>query len=286
MRWAASPHPLAYSQQGTAELREIVVTGTRVADRSATDTAVPVDIVTAETLAQQGSTDLNQALTSTLPSFTFPRPGLADGTDTIRPATLRGLAPDQTLVLLNSKRRHPSSLVNVNGTVGRGSSAVDMNAIPNAAVQSIEVLRDGASAQYGSDAIAGVINLRLKERSDGGAVNASYGWRESSYTVPVAAAPAGATWRPGDKANRDVSDGETVTLSAWKGLSLGDSGYLTLSAEYKDQARTERDGFDVRQQYPLVDGAFDSREDSFDRFNAWRGDPELEQLTLFANFGV
>ena len=98
-----------------------------------------------------------------LPSFNFPRPGLADGTDTIRPATLRGLAPDQTLVLVNGKRRHAASLVNVNGTIGRGSSAVDLNTIPTAIVQSIEVLRDGASAQYGSDAIAGVLNLRLRE---------------------------------------------------------------------------------------------------------------------------
>ena len=277
--------PVAHAADGATQLEQIVVTGTRVADRSATDTAVPIDVVTADTLAQQGTTELNQALTTTLPSFTFPRPGLADGTDTIRPATLRGLAPDHTLVLLNSKRRHPSSLVNVNGTVGRGSSAVDMNAIPTAAVQSIEVLRDGASAQYGSDAIAGVINMRLKEDREGGAVGVSYGWRESSYSVPVAAAPAGATWRPGDKASRDVSDGETVTVSGWKGFSIGSTGYLTLSAEYKDQARTERDGFDVRQQYPLADGAFDSREDGFNRFNAWRGDPELEQLTLFANFG-
>ena len=101
--------PAAYAQQGSTQLEQIVVTGTRVADRSATDTSVPVDVVSAEVLTQQGATDLNQALTTTLPSFTFPRPGLADGTDTIRPATLRGLAPDQTLVLLNSKRRHPSS---------------------------------------------------------------------------------------------------------------------------------------------------------------------------------
>ena len=279
--------PAAHAQQAPAQtqLEQIIVTGTRVADRSATDTAVPVDVVTAETLTQQGVTELNQALSTALPSFNFPRPGLNDGTDTIRPATLRGLAPDHTLVLLNSKRRHSASLVNVN-TISRGSSAVDLNTIPSAAVQSIEVLRDGASAQYGSDAIAGVINVRLKEEGEGGEVNVSYGWRESSYSVPVAAAPAGATWRPGDKVSRDVSDGETTVLSAWKGLTLGDDGYLTLALEYKDQARTERDGFDVRQQYPLVGGAFDAREDTFERFNAWYGEPELEQLTLFANFGM
>jgi iron complex outermembrane receptor protein len=284
----AVPAAFAQEQQQQPQLEQIIVTGTRVADRSATDTAVPVDVVTAETLTQQGVTELNQALSTALPSFNFPRPGLADGTDTIRPATLRGLAPDQTLVLLNSKRRHTSSLVNVNGTVGRGSSAVDLNTIPTAAVQSLEVLRDGASAQYGSDAIAGVINVRLKEMSEGGDVTVSYGWRESSYSVPVGTVPttpSGATWSPGDKIGRDVSDGETTTVSGWKGFSIGDGGFVTLALEYKDQSRTERDGYDIRRQYPLVSGAYDSREGTFDRFNAWYGDPEMEQLTLFANFG-
>ena len=127
-----------------AELDVVIVTGTRVSNRSATYTVAPVDVIGVEQLERTGAPELNQALSINLPSFNFPRPGLADGTDTIRPATLRGLAPDQTLVLLNSKRRHASSLVNVNGTVGRGSSAVDLNAIPTAAVQTVEVLRDGA----------------------------------------------------------------------------------------------------------------------------------------------
>ena len=175
-------------------LELVVVTGTRVADRSVLQTAVPVDVVTGETLANAGVTELNQALAQALPSYNFPRPGLADGTDTIRPATLRGLSPDQTLVLLNSKRRHAASLVNVNGTIGRGAAAVDLNTIPTAIVQSIEVLRDGASAQYGSDAIAGVINVRLKEQRDGGDVMLTYGERDFDYDVPVTAPPAGATW--------------------------------------------------------------------------------------------
>ncbi len=277
--------PAALAQETSTQLEQIIVTGTRVADRSATDTAVPVDVVTAEALTNVGVTELNQALSTALPSYNFPRPGLADGTDTIRPATLRGLAPDQTLVLLNSKRRHSSSLVNVNGTIGRGSAAVDLNTIPTAAVQSIEVLRDGASAQYGSDAIAGVINIRLKDKSDGGDVTMSYGVRDSNYSVPVGSPPAGATWSPGDKVSRNVSDGETFTVSGWKGFSIGEAGFFTLAAEYKDQSRTERTGYDVRQQYPLDNGAFDSREISFDRFNAWYGEPDMTQLTLFANFG-
>jgi len=128
-------------------LEEVVVTGTRVANRTNLDTTSPVDVITSESLRQSGTTELNQALSLVVPSYNFPRPGLADGTDTIRPATLRGLSPDQTLVLVNSKRRHSASLVNVNGTVGRGSSAVDLNTIPMAIVERIEVLRDGAAAQ-------------------------------------------------------------------------------------------------------------------------------------------
>ena len=270
----------------SGDLEQIIVTGTRVQNRSVLETAVPVDVVTSEALENVGVAELSQALSIALPSYNFPRPGLADGTDTIRPATLRGLAPDQTLVLLNSKRRHAASLVNVNGTIGRGAAAVDLNTIPNAAVQSIEVLRDGASAQYGSDAIAGVINVRLREDTDGGDVTLSYGQRESSYETPTGPLPAGATWSAPSNIERDVSDGETLTVSAWKGLGFGDSGFVTLAGEYKEQDRTERGGYDFRQQYPLVGTAFDPREQDFDRFNAWYGEPELDQLTFFANAGT
>lgn len=275
----------AFSQeQGESEeLSNIVVTGTRVPNRSALETAVPVDVVTNDSLTNLGVTEVNQALAVSLPSFNFPRPGLADGTDTIRPATLRGLAPDQTLVLVNGKRRHTASLVNVNGTIGRGSAAVDLNAIPNAIIESIEVLRDGASAQYGSDAIAGVINLRLRTDSDGGDIGVHYGWRESKYTVPTGEPPPGAGWSAPPRLSRDVSDGETLTVSAWKGFALGESGSLTVAAEYKDQEHTERGGWDPRQQFPLVNGEFDPRELTFNRFNSWYGEPELEQATLFAN---
>jgi iron complex outermembrane receptor protein len=267
------------------DLEQIVVTGTRVPDRSVTETAVPVDIVPAASLENAGVPELNQALSVALPSYNFPRPGLADGTDTIRPATLRGLAPDQTLVLLNSKRRHASALVNVNGTIGRGAAAVDLNTIPIAAVNSIEVLRDGASAQYGSDAIAGVINVRLRDEDRGGDLTALYGARESSYRVPAGTPPSGATWPAPSSVERDVSDGASWTIHGWKGFALGAGGFLTLSGEYKDQSRTERDGWDARQQYPRVDGQFDPREQTVDRWNAWYGEPELEQLTLFANAG-
>ena len=273
------------SEPTIIDIEQLIVTGTRVPDRSATETAVPVDVVSGDTLSNVGVTEINQALSVMLPSFNFPRPGLADGTDTIRPASLRGLSPDHTLVLMNSKRRHASSLVNVNGTIGRGAAAVDLNTIPAAIVQSIEVLRDGASAQYGSDAIAGVINVRLKQDSDGGDVLVAYGARDFDYDTPVAAAPAGATWPAPSSIGSSGTDGETLTASAWKGFGFGDTGYLTIAGEYKDQERTERGGYDFRQQYPLVGTAFDPREAAFNRFNAWYGEPELEQLTFFANGG-
>ncbi|RJG08376.1 TonB-dependent receptor plug domain-containing protein [Massilia cavernae] len=261
----------------------VVVTGTRVATRTALDTAAPVDVISAETLKNTGTTEMNQALSVALPSLNFPRPGLADGTDTIRPATLRGMAPDQTLVLVNSKRRHASSLVNVNGTIGRGSAAVDMNTIPTSIVKTIEVLRDGAAAQYGSDAISGVVNVRLRTDRTGGEATVTYGERDTDYDILTSAAPAGATWSA--KNSRKRNDGETATVGIWKGLAIGESGFLTLAAEYKDQKRTERGGYDMRQQYPLVNGRFDPREATIDRFNAWYGEPEMTQATLFANAG-
>jgi iron complex outermembrane receptor protein len=267
-------------------LEQIVVTGTRVANRSALETAAPVDVVQGEQLGHLGITEINQALAASLPSFNFPRPGLADGTDAVRPATLRGLAPDQTLVLVNGKRLHSAALVNVNGTIGRGSSAPDLNTIPNAIVQSIEVLRDGASAQYGSDAIAGVVNLRLREAREGGGSDVTYGWRDTNFDVRTApVTQGGATWSAPPVLSRSRSDGETLTASLWKGLALTDSGFLTVAAEYKDQEHTERGGWDHRPNYPVVNGVVDPREATFDRFDSWYGEPEIAQKTIFANAG-
>ncbi|UVW27228.1 TonB-dependent siderophore receptor [Massilia sp. H6] len=273
-----APEPGATSAAAT-----VVVTGTRVANRTALDTAAPVDVISAEALKNVGSTEMNQALSMALPSLNFPKPAITDGTDTIRPATLRGMAPDQTLVLVNSKRRHASSLVNVNGSIGRGSAAVDMNTIPTAIVKSVEVLRDGAAAQYGSDAISGVVNLQLRTNRSGGEASVTYGQRETEYELWNSAAPAGGTWSA--PASRKRSDGETATVSVWKGLPWGETGHVTIAAEYRDQKHTERSGYDMRQQYPRVNGAFDPRENTINRFNAWYGDPEMEQATLFANAG-
>jgi len=292
--WAAATPAMAQEPASTTASAsdEIVVTGTRVQGRSRLDTLAPVDVITADTLLRSGTTEVNQALAYQLPSFNFPRPAITDGTDTVRPATLRGLAPDQTLVLVNSKRRHATALVNVNGSIGRGSSAVDMNTIPSGAISSIEVLRDGASAQYGSDAIAGVLNVRLRQAREGGAVTVTYGERVTTVETPTAA-PSGNAGSPTanwivdpELFRREVQDGRVITTSGWVGLPLGADGYLTISGEYKDQERTVRGAADARQQYALVGGAYDPREQTINRLNSAFGDPELEQYTLFANAGI
>ncbi|PQZ77609.1 MULTISPECIES: TonB-dependent siderophore receptor [unclassified Brevundimonas] len=241
----------------TTAIDDIVVTGSRVPSRSRLDTLAPVDVVTAETLSTRGTTEFAAALAQTVPSLTFARPSVVDGTDSIRPATLRGLSPDQTLVLLNGTRRHASALVNVNGSIGRGSAAVDLNAIPTGALDRVEVLRDGASAQYGSDAIAGVINLRLKEAREGGGASVTYG----QYFTTVETA----------RGERDETDGRTVTASAWQGLGLGSDGFLTLSAEYLNREPTNRSDYDPRVTPTAI--------------TARAGDPKVEQWTVFANAG-
>jgi iron complex outermembrane receptor protein len=266
-------------------LQAIVITGTRVENRKALESVAPIDVVSGETLRNVGVPEVNQALASSVPSYDFPRPGLNDGTDTVRPATLRGLGPDETLVLVNGKRRHTAALVNVNGSIGRGAAAADLNTVPAAMLKSIEVLRDGASAQYGSDALAGVINVRLRDDRDRGEASVMYGVRDTTYDFIPGALPAGANWTVPDDRSRHLTDGETAMVSMWKGLSLGTDGFLTAAIEYKHQLRTERGGYDVRQQYALVNGQFDPREATFDRFNSWYGEPEIEQKTVFINTG-
>ncbi len=248
----------AQAQDSAEQGEEIIVTGTRAEGRSRLDSAAPVDVLGGETLRRQGSTELGQALSTVAPSIDFKRPSAVDGTDAIRPATLRGLSPDQTLVLVNGIRGHTSALLNVGGSVGRGSAAVDLNTIPTAALDRIEVLRDGASAQYGSDAIAGVINLRLREASSGGGVSATYG----IYDTQIDTARGG----------RSKTGEPVLTVAGWQGIGLGSNGFLTLSGEYVDRSATSRGDFDPRVTPSRVTSRF--------------GDPEVEQATIFANAGI
>ena len=159
---------LNVSLKGSGEsLQDVVVIGSRNPTRTVTESAVPIDVIAMKDIASQGpQVNLSQILNMVAPSFTSNSTTVADGTDHIDPAQLRGLGPDQVLVLVNGKRRHTSALVNINGSPGRGSVGTDLNAIPAFAIEKIEVLRDGASAQYGSDAIAGVININVKKNTN------------------------------------------------------------------------------------------------------------------------
>ena len=248
----------AASDQDAAPGSEIIVTGTRVAGRTKLDTASPVDVLSGASLRNQGTTELGSALAAVAPSIDFPRPSAVDGTDAIRPATLRGLSPDQTLVLINNVRAHTSALLNINGSVGRGSAATDLNTIPTVALDRIEVLRDGASAQYGSDAIAGVVNLRLREARSGGGVSTTYGF----YNTDIETA----------RGDRHTNGEHTVSVSGWQGIGFGQDGYLTISGEFVNRQPTNRADFDPRVTPSVVTGRF--------------GDPAVTQYSLFANFGT
>ena len=232
---------------------ELVVTGSRAEPKSRLETLAPVDVVTAASLQKRGSTELASALAATVPSLDFPRPSNTDGTDSVRPLTLRGQGPDQTLVLINGVRAHTSALVNLNGSVGRGSAAVDLNTIPEIAISRIEVLRDGASAIYGSDAIAGVINIGLREADHGGGANVIYGEHVTNIDFSYAG-------------NRNITDGGTTTVEAWQGFKLGSDGFLTVSAEYRDQGHTNRSDLDPRFTPRVIDsrtGDGDVQESTF-----------------------
>lgn len=282
----------AFAQSGADDAADgpvIVVTGTRRTDRTVADSTVPIDVISTEALQNSGTTETNRLLNNLVPSFNFPQPSLTDGTDSLRPATLRGLAPDQVLVLVNGKRRHLSSLLNLNGSVGRGSAGVDLNTIPPIAIERIEVLRDGASSQYGSDAIAGVINIQLKRR-EGGRAQISYGKyittledvaqvASVSPTVAASGDPV-ITYTGNDRKRRD---GETYTFATNIGLPIGESGYLNLTAEYKDRSPSNRSGADIRRQYA---GIGDPRETTFNRYSHRYGDGESKDLNFFFNAGM
>lgn len=267
----------------------IIVTGTRRTDRTVSESTVPIDVIGSEALLNQGVTETNRLLNNLVPSFNFPQPSLTDGTDSLRPATLRGLAPDQVLVLVNGKRRHSSALLNLNGSIGRGSTGVDMNTIPPLAIDRIEVLRDGAASQYGSDAIAGVINIQLR-KGQGGRAQVTYGkyitTMEDVAQVRSVAPTTGASDDPvitytGE--DRKRRDGDTVTFAANYGLPLGDSGFVNITAEYKDRDPTNRSGPDIRRLYA---GIGDVRETTANRYNHRFGDGKSEDVNLFVNAGI
>ncbi|WP_232846945.1 TonB-dependent receptor plug domain-containing protein [Shewanella nanhaiensis] len=254
-------------EQVEDEIESISVIGSRVPGRSSNELPVPVDILTAEDLANTGQTEVGRMLQAIAPSFNFSSSAISDGTDALRPATLRGLGPDQTLVLINGKRRHQASLIHINTSVGRGTAGTDMNAIPASAIKRIEVLRDGAAAQYGSDAIAGVINIVLNDAVDGGKIGVSYG-------------------------EHSEGDGETTNVDISKGFALGDDGYLDATFNFRDRGSTNRAGLHGSCQFSgctdAANGAQlagDPRELTADRNTFRIGDATSEQIGIVLNTG-
>ncbi|XOV80056.1 MAG: TonB-dependent receptor plug domain-containing protein [Aestuariibacter sp.] len=253
------------SQDDAEKLEMVYVVGTRNAGRTRADLPVAVDSLDAKLLHATGEIELGRMLQRSVPSFNFSSSSISDGTDALRPATLRGLGPDQTLVLINNKRRHTGALLHVNSSVGRGTSGVDFNAIPSFAIKRIDVLRDGAAAQYGSDAIAGVINIVLKDESD------------SQFSGKIG----------------QFSEGDGLThLLANNHSFYTESGVITATVEYRHRDKTNRAGLTGTCQYLLpcedtdnngITNIADPRELSFPRQNFEIGDARTEQLSTVLN---
>ncbi|MEN8185940.1 MAG: TonB-dependent receptor [Bacteroidota bacterium] len=261
-------------------LSEVVLVGSRNPRRTKLETPVPVDVVTVSDVKLEiPQTTINDMLTYLVPSFNSNRQSASDGTEHIDPASLRGLGPDQTLVLVNGKRRHTTSLVNNQQTVGHGSVGTDLSAIPSSAVERIEVLRDGASAQYGSDAIAGVINIVLK-KTVGLEASATYGVTSEG-------------------------DGETINVNLNYGTEIGNDGVLNLSAEFNDRKSTNRSGhhdliiydqseWDNWFAYPFANDGAKEIDDQLiaeagltrDDFNFHVGDAAIKNAQFFYNLSL
>lgn len=235
----------------------IIVTGTRRTDRTVAESPTPIDVYSGQELQKQGVADMNQVIQNLVPSFSVARYAIGDGSSFVRPPNLRGLAPDQTLVLLNGKRMHRSALVQIGANAqSAGAHSADLAQVPAIAVKAVEVLRDGASAQYGSDAIAGVINMTLRDDTDGISGYARYG---QYYR----------------------GDGEDYQLAINAGFKLGDSGHINISGEYVNAGKTSRGvtragASLLRQEQPNI---------GVPALAQRYGNPGLESYRFFVNGG-
>ena len=255
------------------ELQEVQIVGSRNARRTVLNSAVPIDVINIKDVTtQSGKIEINELLQYLAPSFNANKQSGSDGADHVDPASLRGMGPDQTLVLINGKRRHQSSLINLFGTRGRGNTGTDLNAIPASAIKRIEILRDGAAAQYGSDAIAGVINIVLNDN-----VNEFNG----SITAGIYKNDAEGDFLPGtpntpgfelDQNGNGNSygkdhkyDGFSLKAGANYGVKLGKEGFINFTGEYLSKDKTLRPGFDFRKGF---------------------GEAEIKSYNLMANLQV
>jgi len=243
------------------QIGEILVTGSRSYNRSATDTPVAVDVIDIQEIAaRNGNAELNKILQYLAPSFNAQKQSGSDGAEHIDPASLRGLGPDQTLVLINGKRRHQSSLVNIFGTRGRGNSGTDMNAIPTSAIERIEILRDGAAAQYGSDAIAGVINIVLRNETNKLTGSVTVGGSNPNAPDEKGLYEAGTPNTPGNFIDLNGSgtevgddpsiDGVTTKVGLNYGFDIGsEGGFANVTTEFINKEKTLRPGATFRRGF-------------------------------------
>ena len=259
--------PLQVSAQD-GDLEEVIITGTRVADRSAADSPVPVDVISGSDFRATASTDVQDMLRTAVPSYDVNAQPISDAATIIRPANLRGLSPDNTLVLVNGKRRHRGSVISfLGGGIADGAQGVDLAAIPSLAIKQVEVLRDGASSQYGSDAIAGVMNFLLRDDAEGFEIVTRYG-------------------------ETFEGDGTNYMVAANLGLPLGDNGFLNISGEVRDAEGTIRSVVRNDVAYQIANG-YDIVSD-FQTINSYSnsvpqywGQPDVDDdVKLFFNSAI
>lgn len=263
----------AHAQPATAPaaasadtIETIVVTGSRSLERSVMESPVPVDTFSADDVRSSGALagELGEALATLVPAFNFLRQSNSGTSDHVRAGQLRGLSPDQMLVLVNGKRRHTSAVVNSETKIGRGTAAVDFNTLPLNAIGTVEVLRDGAGAQYGSDAIGGVVNVILHRDAVRPDVNVGYGAHVTDF----------------DAIDQNITDGHTFTLDGKTGFNLPGDGFINVGLDMKRRGATDRAGFD---QIPFFIPATAANLALQGERNYAKGDPQVRDLNLWFN---
>ncbi|OOG74117.1 TonB-dependent receptor [Flavobacterium sp. A45] len=262
------------SEEGEQELKEVQIVGSRNSKRTVVNSAVPIDIISVKDVTtQSGKLEINELLQYVAPSFNANKQSGSDGADHVDPASLRGMGPDQTLVLINGKRRHQSSLINLFGTRGRGNTGTDLNAIPASSIKRIEILRDGAAAQYGSDAIAGVINIVTNDNVDEFTGAVTYGAfnTDAKGDFPVGTANT-KDYRLDQNGNGNTFgknksfDGGSIKIGANYGTAIGSKGgFVNVTGEFLNKEKTLRPGFDFRKGF---------------------GEAEIQGVNLFVNLSV
>ena len=260
----------------------VVVVGTRAQPRSVTDSAVPVDVIRSEDFASQGSTDLGEQMRTVVPSFNISIQPISDAATIVRPASLRNLAPDHTLILVNGKRRHRAAVITWLGNgIADGSQGPDLSVIPSIAIRQAEVLRDGAAAQYGSDAIAGVMNFQLKDARSGGSLEFRTGAYLDANPGSLSTCGEGIIGDIKHSCNGIGGRGQAFSVAANAGLPLGRTGFVNLSLEYGNAGPTNRSIQRTDAQNIIEAGNTNLRNPA----QVW-GSPKLEDdLKLFVNFG-